>query len=80
MKNCTGFDPLLGQNFSLAFQENRTLIQHPGYIWKNENEDNIASINCDYKDFGGLSEKIDLDYKWTCNAGYYENGVFCSGT
>ena len=80
VKNCTGFDPLLGQRFSLALQENKTLVQNPAYTWKNENGKEITSITCVYKDFGVPSEKLVLDYKWTCNAGYYENGEFCSGT
>ena len=79
VKNCTGFDPLLDQSFSLAFQENKPLIQDPAYTWKNENNEEIASITCVYKDFGGPSEKSYLDYKWTCNDGYHENGKFCSG-
>ena len=78
VKNCTGFDPLLNQSFSLAFQENKPLIQDRAYTWKNENNEEITSITCDYKDLS--NDKMYLDYNWTCNSGYYENGKFCSGT
>ena len=44
VKNCTGFDPLLGQSFSLALQENKTLVQNLAYTWKNENDEEIKRV------------------------------------
>ena len=79
VKNCTGFDPLSGYSFEIGFKEHKTLDPHPAYNWTNRENNVISSLSCDFEDFGGLHEKIDIDYKWSCKNGYHQNGKYCSG-
>ena len=60
VRNCTGFDPIAGSSFQLDFRTKKMLNQHPMYKWTDQDGNEISSTSCDFKDFGGLQEKIDF--------------------
>ena len=71
VKNCTGFDPISG-NYNVQFGQSRALPLTSTYKWVTGDGDPISSVKCDIKDFGGISETIDLEeYTWECANGYY---------
>ena len=60
VKHCTGFDPIL-LNYTFPFGEKIKLPNNPAYRWEYENGTEVSSITCDFKDFGGLRQRIERD-------------------